>query len=130
VQQGFAPSDVARMYELDYEEGAVEEDKPEEHDPEGQIHVYECTTSKCRQKGRVATSSAGPDADWDDPEDIVPPPSCPSCGQMMHYVMSVVDESDMNHLKRTYLPKARLHDDMHGVDKSRTPGSSSMGDDE
>lgn len=118
VQQGFAPADVARMYELEWDEEEVEEEKPEEHDPEGTIHVYECTTKRCRQKGRVATSSVGPDPEWGDPEEVQPPPSCPSCGTMMHYVMTVSHESDINHLKRTYLPKARMHDDMHGVDRS------------
>lgn len=118
VQQGFAPADVASMYELDWDEEEIEDDKPEGHDDEGHIHIYECTTKQCRQKGRVATSSTGPDPEWDDPDEVQPPPSCPSCGQLMHYVMSVVDESDINHLKRTYLPKARMHDSMHGVDKS------------
>lgn len=118
VQQGFTPADVAEMYGLEYEPPDPEDEMPEGHVPEGQIHVYECTTRRCRQKGRVATSSVGPDDDWENPEFPGRPPTCPSCHDLMHFVMSVEDEMDITHLKRTYLPKARVHDDMHGVDKS------------
>lgn len=114
VESGFDPTDVATMYGLPYDQGlqvpeAVLEDAP--------IHVYECQTHRCRQKGRVATSSVTPDeAD----EDLAKAAliTCQSCSNRMVFVKSVEDEWELGQLKRTSMPRTRVHDSMHGVDKA------------
>lgn len=108
VQSGFAPADVARMYELTFDEDLEEAAEVFE----GDIYVYECQSRGCKQKGRVATCSLAPDDEG--VEDLT---RCPECRQLMVFVMSVEDEGDIT-LRRTRTPKARIHDAMHGVDKS------------
>lgn len=112
VQSGFAPVDVAKMYELTYDE-ELEEEKIVS---EGDIHVYECQTKRCKQKNRVATCSLGPDEDG-----VLDLTNCPGCGYHMVYVMSVEDEGDIE-FRRTGASKVRFHDAMHGVDKSGQGG--------
>lgn len=119
VQSGFSPSDVAAMYGLPYDDEVLQESEVSD----GDIHVYECQTRKCRQKGRVATCSLGPDEDGVDDLTV-----CPGCGVKMIYVMSVEDEGDIT-LRRTRTPKSRMHDYMHGVDRSNYEGGD-VGDDD
>lgn len=116
VEAGFPPADVAAMYELPYDTSEVVQDD-EEVPSEGSIHVYECQTNRCRQKGRVATSSVTPDeAD----EDLAAAAliTCQSCGRRMIFVKSVESEWDLADFKRIALPRTRMHDSMHGVDKA------------
>ena len=108
VQSGFAPTDVASMYGLSYDDHLL----PEAGVPDGSIHVYECQTRQCKQKGRVATCSLA--VDEEGVEDLT---RCPGCNLSMVYIMSVEDEGDIS-LRRTRTPKSRFHDEMHGVDKS------------
>jgi hypothetical protein len=125
VEAGFAPQDVAEMYGLPFNASEIlldDEDVPSE----GSIHVYECQTRQCRQKGRVATSTVAPDeADEDAAKAALV--SCPSCGRRMILVKSVESEWDLGDLRRTRSPKASFHDSMHGVDRA---GSTDRGIDD
>lgn len=116
VESGFAPRDVAEMYGLPFNASEVVLND-EDVSSEGGIHVYECQTRRCPQKGRVATSSVTPDeADEDDA--LAALITCVSCRKRMIFVKSVEGEEDLVDLKRTRTPKARFHDSMHGVDKA------------
>lgn len=113
VQSGFSAADVAEMYELEW--SAEEDDAPDE--TEGAINVWECKTTRCRQKGRVSTATD--------------PPQCPSCHQEMEFLMSVNDQEDIGHMRRTYVPNPGLNDPLARTDRTNAPMTRGemMGDD-
>lgn len=111
VQAGFAPGDVAAMYDLPYEESLSVSEIVQS---DGSVHVYECQTKGCRLKGRVATCSLKPDDEGFVEELIM----CPKCRQKMVYQTTVDHEDEIGELRRVYSARARIHDSMHGVDKA------------
>jgi len=124
VQAGFAPADVATMYGLRYERPVHEDEEVSDDEQSGNLFVYECQTNRCRQKGRVATSSINPQ----DPESE--PTLCPSCGQPMVFLLSCEDENDIHHLRRTFLPRARIADPLARTDQGRERGSGGYEDED
>jgi hypothetical protein len=110
VQSGFDPRDVAQLYGLDWDEENVVSGPTGEL---GAINVWECKTQRCRQRGRVSTASDAP--------------SCPSCGQKMTWVMEVMDEGEIGHMRRTYVPDPGLSDPLARTDKTKAPDFA-MGD--
>lgn len=115
VQAGFSPADVASMYDLPFEGTGGESDETEA--TEGSIFIYECQSPRCRQKGRVATSSVSPEQALED-EASAALITCAFCRQKMVCVKSVEHEWELGNLKRTRLPTANIHDSMHGVDRT------------
>jgi hypothetical protein len=113
VESGFDPADVAEMYKLPYDQGMQTSETVLE---DASVHVYECQTNRCRQKGRVATSSVTPD-EADEDISAAALITCQSCGKRMVFVKSVEDEWELGQLKRASLPRTRVHDSMHGVDR-------------
>jgi hypothetical protein len=112
VQAGFAPADVAQLYGLDWdpEQAGAQSGPTGEF---GAINVWECKTQRCRQKGRVSTASNAP--------------RCPSCGQEMTWVMEVMDEGEIGHMRRTFVPDPGLRDPLSRTDKTNAPDFA-MGD--
>lgn len=111
VQAGFSASDVARMYNLQFDEEAEDEETVSE----GNVHVYECQSKRCRQKGRVATASVLPD-DENFVEDLI---KCSGCRQPMVYVRSVEHEDDIGNLRRARSPRAKMDDPLGRTDKGQ-----------
>lgn len=124
VQAGFAPADVAAMYSLSYDATVLQDEEVSDDDVrEGKLFVYECQTKRCKQKGRVATSSISPEDEEHDK------PTCPSCSVPMIFLMAAEDEADINHLRRTYLPRARIADPLGRTDQGRDRGGEGDEDD-
>jgi hypothetical protein len=100
ILAGFEPKVVAETYNLDFDEAEVEQEA------EGEIKVWECTTNRCRQKGRVSTASEVP--------------NCPSCRQEMSYVTSVMHPEEVSHMRKTFIPDPGLADPLARTDRTRS----------
>lgn len=85
VASGFSPSDVAQAMELPWSREAHED--AVEANMEGRIKVWECKTTRCKQKGKVSTADNAP--------------HCPSCGVEMSFLMAVDDAREISHMART-----------------------------
>jgi hypothetical protein len=102
VASGFSPSDVAQALELDWSAQAHEEYV--EQELEGKIKVWECTTIRCKQKGKVSTAEEAP--------------NCPQCGREMAFVMAVDSAAEISHMARTSLVVS-ISDPLSRTDRTR-----------
>jgi hypothetical protein len=110
VQSGFNPADVADLYGIPFDRDSAQ---PGPSGEIGAINVWECKTQRCRQRGRVSTGTTQP--------------NCPSCGNQMTWVMEVMDEGEIGHMRRTYVPDPGLRDPLSRTDKTNAPDFA-MGD--
>lgn len=102
VASGFSPSDVAQALDLDWSSKAHEELIEDQLD--GKIKVWECTTMRCKQRGRVSTADNAP--------------NCPQCGLEMKFLMAVDSPAEIGHMARTSLG-ANIPDPLARTDRTR-----------